>query len=183
MEPIDKPDKPPELSVRQDELLHLAGTVRLPTPYPATGSLAIVQCDPVEKTILRLTHKIGDRIDVARIFRLSDVHAIRATWPALASASYQATEPLKSSQSRRELKVVEATYEFLVDHINNHPGDPVWLEDASVFLPESAPLVLLVEAAQSAAESAEYYPPLTQSGTHSAQKYGLNFCNKEEEEE
>jgi hypothetical protein len=40
------------------------------------------------------------------------------------------------------------------------PSDSVWLTEASVYLPESAGVVLQAEAAQSAAESAEYYPPL-----------------------
>jgi hypothetical protein len=187
MEPTGKGDKPPELSLRQYELLHLAGTVRLPTPYPATGSLAIVKydasCYSDEKTILRLTHKIGDRIDVSRIFRLRDVQAIRATWPSEGEASGKGTEPQKSPPSKRELKVGNAVSKSLEAHLKAHASDPIWLEDASVYLPESAPVVLQVEAAQSAAESADYYPPISQSGRPEVSQNGYSGCNMIEESE
>jgi hypothetical protein len=150
------------ISPRQDELLHLAGTVRLPSPYPATGTVTVVafeadRFDPYG-TVLQLTHRVGDRLDVSRVFRLSDVRAIDAPWPS-EKGGYQGT----AAPASRELKLSADVVDFFARRDGDYGS--VRLEKAAVYLPEAAPVVLHVDAAQTAAESAEYYPPFVQGGT------------------
>jgi hypothetical protein len=147
------------LTSRQNELLHFAGTVRLPSPHPATGTLSIIAFDgrtyAPERTILRLTHRVSDRLDVSRLFRLSDVKAIHADWPSDQVEAAQAAHPIVS-----ELKLADEIVALVRKYVTANPGGSLRLKKALVYLPESAPVILQVEAAQSAAESAEYYPPM-----------------------
>jgi hypothetical protein len=143
------------LTDRHTELLHLAGTVRLPSPPPATGTISIAEynastLDPAS-IVLRLNHKVSDWLDLSRLIRLTDVRGIRARWEWTS-----ATTPQPGHTFKKAAEVVAAAVAFL----KANPNNPVWLEEASVYVGESTPVVLVVEAALSAAESAEYYPPI-----------------------
>ena len=65
------------LTDRHTELLHLAGTVRLPSPPPATGTVSIAEFNATTldpgSIVLRLNHKISDWLDLSRLIRLTDV--------------------------------------------------------------------------------------------------------------
>ena len=74
-----------ELSSKQNLMLALAGTVRLPSPPPATASVSIALSGSSTGgsggLVLRVTHKISSRLYMERIVRIEDVRAIYAVWP------------------------------------------------------------------------------------------------------
>jgi hypothetical protein len=152
-------------------MLHLAGTVQLPSPPPATGSVTIVAPGPgqlaAEVLMLALSHEISHRLFLERLIRLTDVRAIQAIWPpGPAQVQEQGTpeeaelEPtFKTASEIRALALA-----FAASFATVPP--PIWLKKAVVYLPESAPVILRVEAGLTAAESADYYPPLISSGPH-----------------
>jgi hypothetical protein len=161
------------LTDRHTELLHLAGTVRLPSPPPATGTVSIADfnastLDPAS-IVLRLTHKVSDSLDLSRLIHLTDVRGIRALWepPSLAT-------PHPARTFKKAAEVVAAAVAFL----KATPNNPIWLTEAVVYVGESTPLVLVVEAALSAAESAEYYPPIVRKAAAACgAKFHAEACN------
>jgi hypothetical protein len=103
--------------------------------------------------VLRLNHKISDWLDLSRLVRLPDVRSIRARWEPPS-----ATNPHPGRTFKKAAEVVAAAVAFL----RANPNNPTWLEEAAVYVGELTPVVLVVEAAMNAAESAEYYPPIVQ---------------------
>ena len=76
---------------RQQLMFQLAGTVRLPSPTPATACVWVdAQGDkPVdlETLVLRVVHRVSSRLYVERLVRLGDVRAIKAPWPGESQSS------------------------------------------------------------------------------------------------
>ena len=145
------------LTHRQELMLHLAGTVRLPSPPPATGTVTLLtppegKIDP-NALVLRVTHQISGRLVLERLVRLADVRVVIACCPR---GGGDGPRPFLAEELR-SMAVEQAR--------GQGDQEPVWLTGASVYVTESAPVVLNVEAALTASESTEYYPPLVGDGS------------------
>jgi hypothetical protein len=158
------------LDREQEIAFRLAGTVGLPSPYPATGSVEIVALvgddgKPVE-VYLRVIHRLSLRLKIARLVELSSVRAVYAAWRPAATAppvvSHPAPAPSPTDWSVRTAKAVR-THVLRRLRVGKAKGRVVFplLPAAIVYVPESAPVLMDVEIGMTAAESAEYYPPLT----------------------
>jgi hypothetical protein len=141
--------------------------VRLPSPPPATGTISIAEFNATTldpgSIVLRLNHKISDWLDLSRLIRLTDVRGIRARWE-LPSA----TNPHPGRTFKKAAEAMAAAVAFL----RANPNNPTWLEEAAVYVGELTSVVLVVEAAMSAAESAEYYPPTVRGISRAAGEAG-----------
>ena len=141
------------MSRRQLQSLHLAGTVVLPTPFPEVGTLCFRPgalkygtgaSEPVD--LLVVEHEQSNRLTVLRTVRLQDVAAVmfcRALPPALGA----------DGEWRFGPEVVAA----LEDRSNRNDAS---LLRGIVYVREQAPVLMQVEVGMTAAESAEYYPPV-----------------------
>lgn len=161
------------MSLTQDQeiALLLGGAVRLPGPAPATGVLSILPpaSSPTEpgQIFLRIDHPVSPRLKISRVVRLLDVRAASGIVRAVKSAKSPATTPAEPSQLT-DRQLVAAAVERLAK-AGKSGGAPIpWMDRAVLYLPESAPVLMTVEAGLTAAESAEYYPPLGRSTTVSA---------------
>jgi hypothetical protein len=164
-------------------MLSLAGTVRLPSPPPATADVSITTDGPPDggraDIVLRITHKVSTRLYMTRLVRLCDVHAIFAVWPPEpAPSSKQRASKAKAGPAPAPGAPDVATYktgrelaELCWEHLGTHPHRERWLERAVVYVSEFAPVVLEVEAALTAAESVAYYPPIVNDGTSHAARF------------
>jgi hypothetical protein len=156
---VDQP-----LSRRQLRALHLAGTVPVPSPYPEVGRISLrpgalgYECagEGTAGDLVAVEHRQTSRVTVTRLVRLEDVAALvllrRARRCRRAAVWYYGPE----------IRVV------LEEQCNaNAPG----LVTGIVYVRESAQVVMQVEVGMTAAESAEYYPPVV--GERSDAHYGL----------
>jgi hypothetical protein len=111
--------------------------------------------------LLCLAHQISSRLFLERIIRLADVRAIHAVWPPdpAQAGDFPGEPEFKTGPEVRALAIAFA------EKSAGEPA-PTWLVRATVYVPESAPVILRVEAGLAAAESADYYPPLISSGPH-----------------
>lgn len=160
------------ISPRQDLMFHLAGTVRLPSPPPATGCVWIVAPkDPKgydrKALVFRVVHRISNRLYVERLVHRSDVRAIKAPWQVIGADG----KPTIGKDGKPTIEHCNKTPEYFEKALNDFLNglkefstDALWLVDAVVYVPELAPVVLVAEAALTAAESAEYYPPIVGDG-------------------
>src|SRR5262249_35492597 len=112
-------------------MLHLAGTVRLPSPTPAAGSIWTVASGKkgkvrAEEMVLRIVHRVSTRLCIERLVRMSDVRAIHATFPAMgdrpAERDYRTYEQFQ-----------EAATEFARAHAEQ---DALWLHEAVAYVSE-----------------------------------------------
>jgi hypothetical protein len=185
----------------------LAGTIALPSPYPATGAICIVPGPEAEgaprEIYLKVIHRVSYRLKVSRLVALDDVRAILApsvSWAEVSqpedeeaegrvdrpTAGPETASPVPfSPQQGWEVKVageirvlVDQWLEGDDDSGGSGPSEEAcWLDDAIVYVPEAARVLMTVEAGMTAAESAEYYPPLaTRQGQTVSQHPHMTFC-------
>lgn len=152
------------MSPRQREMISLAGTVRIPSPPPAVGDVSVI-VEPGPELLLRVTHKVSSRLYLERIVRLEDVRAIRAAWPPEEKQAPETGASLIGFKTGAELR------KLVADYAAEKPDGPPLITNAVVFVDELAPVVLGVEAAMTAAESVEYYPPIVGDGSSRAARY------------
>lgn len=145
------------LSNDQELTLLLAGTVGLPSPPPATGTVDVVTVECRDAATpsdlyLRVTHRVGSRMTLVRTVRLTDVRVIRAVWPDQEEDAHPVAKtpreflPLAEAQARPD------------------GANSPWLTKAVLYVLEAAPVLLQVEVGMTAAESADYYPPVDGGG-------------------
>jgi hypothetical protein len=133
---------------------HLAGTVAIPSPFPEVGRLSLLpgglayhyatadQAFP----LVAVEHYQSRRVTITRYVDLRDVAAVRfatCVSPALDSNEGWYFGP----EVPRELEARSNT---------NKPS----LAMGIVFVRENAPVLMRVETGMTAAESAEFYPPV-----------------------
>jgi hypothetical protein len=112
-----------------------------------------------EGLVFRIIHRVSSRLYLERLVQMTDVRAILADWPG--------TEDAPTEHGYRTYEQFSAS---ALDFARKSPDkDALWLSDAVVFVVENAPVVQISEAALTAAESADYYPPLVG-------KRGKIFC-------
>lgn len=182
------------LTREQQIALNLAGAVAVPTPRPATARVLAVTDGKVTARIarllggdqpprsalrgllrrvcLRVVHRISPRLTITRLIPVHEVRAVfvpddpddahldRGRWYLPGEVAHQATSALaeRYGQVGREAHVEVAVFAC--------PG--------IVYLAEAAPLLMQVEVSMTAAESAEYYPPLP----HDRSLNFLDYCDE-----
>ncbi|MFO0949820.1 MAG: hypothetical protein U0835_01445 [Isosphaeraceae bacterium] len=163
------------INEKEDLMLHLAGTVRLPSPTPATGCVWVVAPEEpksatFESLSFRVVHRVSVRLYISRLVRATDVRAIKCDWSrARISADPKKAPPVESSASKSDVhyKTSEQFRGKALEFVRTINGtkDALWLIDSVAFVNELAPVVLTAEAALTASESAEYYPPIVGDGS------------------
>jgi hypothetical protein len=156
------------LSREQRVALTLAGTVALPSPFPCLGELRLstdipqgYKATPADLTataanpvFLSTTHRISPKLRITRFVNLEDVSAVFL--PDCPSAvSLNAGTWLLPAEVRAET----------LDRLNRRPtrtrkDDAFRLGIGIIYVAETANVLMQVEVGMTAAESAEYYPPL-----------------------
>lgn len=143
---------PLTLSRRHLRAFHLAGTVPLPSPFPEVGRLSLRSSVPTgdgtaassPQDMLVLEHVQSHRLTVVRYVRLEDVTAVLFCPPGAA------------------LDAAEENWFFggeIGPEVAARAGDPA-RQTGIAYVRESAPVLMQVEVGMTAAESAEYYPPV-----------------------
>jgi hypothetical protein len=150
----------------------LAGTVAVPSPFPALGRIDVstygitkdeVDCleaprsfEAVEffrKVFVEIAHEVNPRLTITRVVKLCDIAAVFL--PA-------DTSPVSLSQGQWYLSAeLEALVLEKLSELNT-PDFPALIPllcESIVYLPETAKVLLRVETGMTAAESVEYYPP------------------------
>jgi hypothetical protein len=173
------------LDTEQRVAMQLAGTVSIPSPPPAVGSVTIVAPldhagKPGDELFLRVDHRVSRKLLIRRHVRLADVRLVQAP-----RGLFDGTPMMRGSlapdprhgewENRGTAEVASLAREKLArqaaadghGHGNGHHNGELavpWLSHAIVHVPEAAPVLLNVEAGMTAAESAEYYPPVGVEG-------------------
>jgi hypothetical protein len=159
------------LDPEQEIAFRLAGTVGLPSPYPATGSVEIVAWvaeggQPVE-VFLRVIHRLSFQVRIARLVDLDSIRAIYAPWESVSSPPSIISQPAPPPSPKGwTIKTAKTIREEVLHRIAEEKKSKErvvirWLPAAIVYVPEAVPVLMNVETGMTAAESAEYYPPLT----------------------
>jgi len=140
--------------------LQLAGTVALPSPPPATGSVEIDLGINPSVIYLRIIHRVNPKLTIIRSVSLENVRVICTKWEADAPAGAAGRPPASASWA---CKTIAEFRPLLEQRIAAGSGSRVpfpWLQNAVVYVSEQAPVLMQVDVGLTAAESAEYYPPL-----------------------
>lgn len=148
----------PELSPSQVRQLSLAGTVSCPPQFPDVGKINLQlrvipeNCEQAHcgHDLIEVVHEVSPRVEISRQFLVESVHAMflpkdpkavdlkRGHW----YFGRQVREKLEEARRKKEAVV------------------------GIVYTPESASTLMRVDVAMTAAESAQYYPPLSGDRSH-----------------
>jgi hypothetical protein len=136
--------------------LHLAGTVSLPSPYPASGPVSVVVArdDGDLEVFVKILQVVGDKRIITRFIRPDDIRAVRGnpdgqpgggleSWPILG------IKKIKGKLDKLTKELLEKAEKTGI------LGEAVWYPSAIVYVPESAPVIHRDEAGVTAAVSAE----------------------------
>jgi hypothetical protein len=152
------------LSPDQFLALQLAGTVALPSPSPATGSVEITRTSNASGIYLRIVHRVSQKLILIRYVSIDYVRAICTHWDvgeaAGAAKSVAAKPPVATCWACKTPVEFGPLLEQRLKAAKGGPFPLSWLEEAVVYVPEQAPVLMQVDVGLTAAESAEYYPPL-----------------------
>jgi hypothetical protein len=170
------------LSPDQFLALQLAGTVALPSPSPATGSVEISPSSNASGIYLRIVHRVSQKLTLVRYVSIDHVRAICAHWEVGGAAGLAKGAAAKPSVATCwACKTLVEFGPLLEQRLKAGKGGPFplpWLEDAVVYVPEQAPVLMQVDVGLTAAESAEYYPPLAAGfgGAHWCEECRFERC-------
>jgi hypothetical protein len=161
------------LSPEQFLALQLAGTVALPSPPPATGSVEIAPSSNASGIHLRIVHRVSLKLTLIRYVSVDHVRAICAHWevgkPAGEAEVVAAKAPVVTCWACKTLIEFRPLLEQRLKSGKSGPFPLPWLEETVVYVPEQAPVLMQVDVGLTAAESAEYYPPLGADFAHDLQ--------------
>jgi hypothetical protein len=155
------PPPPPQLGESQRVAFALAGTIALPSPFPATGLVSIGLFPPPAKVraweptfYLRVVHSLNQSHIITRYVRPEDLRAVRLC-----------SEKQPDSELRGWLFQSAADVSSLIDDKkttlrkysdSSGPTEIMLFEQpAIIYVPESAPVLLRLEYGVTAAESLE----------------------------
>jgi hypothetical protein len=150
----------------------LAGTVAVPSPFPALGRIDVstygitkdeVDCleEPTSfeavqffrKVLVEIAHEVNPRLTITRVVKLCDIAAVflpaDAGQVSLSNGQWYLSAEL-------EALVLEKLSELDTQDL---PALVPLLFESIIYLPETAKVLLRVETGMTAAESVEYYPP------------------------
>jgi hypothetical protein len=134
----------------------LAGTVALPSPFPASGSLHIVVApeDGDYETYLRIVQHVTAKRIITRFVRMSDVRAIKAPAKPDADGSPETWELTGPKEIGR--KIDKQAKELLAQASKSGTAcESPWLPAAIVYVAEAAPVLHRNDVGVTAAVSAE----------------------------
>jgi hypothetical protein len=136
--------------------IKLAGTVALPSPFPAFGEVHIVVApeDGDYETYLRIVHTVTGKRIITRFVRLADVRAIRAPEKPEASGSPDTWPLIGPKDIHRRIAKQEKA--LLAQATKSGVScEAEWLGAAIVYVPEAAPVLHRNDIGVTAAVSAE----------------------------
>jgi len=140
----------------QQTALLLAGTVALPSPFPAVGrvSLVLVTENGSHETFVKIFQVVSDKRMITRFVRREDIRAIRAPSPDAPDCGPE-TWPITGINKLRV--EIDDKQERLVDRASRSPAPTEigWLDAAIVYVSESSPVMHRDEVGVTAAVSAE----------------------------
>ncbi len=149
--------------------LSLSGTVALPSPYPELGKISLqpggviyhgAKGESAQEDLVVIEHVQSNRVTITRRVFLQDVRAV-AFWPLDATPNNWFFGP----EIARELRART--------NANNCE-----LMMGIAYVRESASVLMEVEVGMTAAESAEYYPPvLERSDAHYEMRPHITDCH------
>lgn len=135
--------------------LRLAGTVPLPSPFPASGPVSVMVAPDGEhfEIYVKILHVVGDKRIITRFVRPEDIRAIRArpetgahggpeTWPI------HGIKQVGNELEQRAKELIEKAKKGIFE-------EAVWYAAAIVYVVESAPVLHRNEIGVTAAVSAE----------------------------
>jgi hypothetical protein len=136
--------------------MKLAGTVALPSPFPAFGSISIVVAleDGEHETYLRIVQQITTKRIVTRFVRLSDVRAVRAPAKSEDEGSPEIWALFGPKEVQRRIAKKEKELRLAASK-SSTACESEWLPAAVVYVPEAAPVLHRNDVAVTAAVSAE----------------------------
>jgi hypothetical protein len=137
------------------DALTLAGTVALPSPYPACGEVSVVVSRHGEdfEVFVKILQVVSERRIITRFVRPEDIRAIRG-YPASAGGGGPETWPvlgIKKLQGELDKK----SKELIAKAKTGIFDESSWFSAAVVYVPESAPVLHRNEVGVTAAVSAE----------------------------
>jgi hypothetical protein len=155
---------PSDFSQAQQAAFALAGTVALPSPFPASGMVSIGLFPPHEgakegevrrRFYLKSVQIVSEKHIVTRFVHLEDFRAVRLLPDKRSHAEWERC-PIQTAEEVREL--IDAKKRILI--ANSMTGGPseveLFAERAILYVPESARVLHRVEIGMAAAQSAEH---------------------------
>ena len=136
--------------------IKLAGTVALPSPFPAFGALHIVVApeDGDYETYFRIVQPVSGKRIITRFVRLADVRAVKAPAKADAAGSPETWEVIGPKDIQRKIAKEEQELRALATK-SGVACESQWLPAAIVYVPEAAPVLHRNDIGVTAAVSAE----------------------------
>ena len=135
--------------------LTLAGTVPLPSPYPASGPVSVMIARDGEdfEIFVKILQVIGEKRIITRFVRPEDIRAVRARADGEAQGGPESWPVLGIKKIRGTL---EKHATALIDKAQRGAFEEAeWYAAAIVYVAESAPVLHRNEVAVTAAVSAE----------------------------
>jgi hypothetical protein len=144
-----------ELHQSQLTALALAGTVALPSPFPAYGpiSLVAVDDDGELEVMVKIVQVVSPRRIITRFIRPEDIRAIRGNPDGTIGAGPESWPIL-------DIKKLQADLDGRIEQLLARTGEGgdaegLWFPAAIVYVPEAAPVLHRNEVGVTAAVSAE----------------------------
>jgi hypothetical protein len=138
------------------DAIKLAGTVALPSPFPASGSVSIVVApeDGEHETYLKIVQAVTGKRMITRFVRLADVRAIRAPAEDKSAESPETWDLIGHKKIQRLIADKEKKLRSSASK-SGGPAESEWLPSAIVYVPEAAPVLHRNDVGVTAAVSAE----------------------------
>ena len=166
LDPRPTPSRAPVSPLDPDRkvLLHLAGTVALPSPPPSGATVEILPSpDPVnvpEETYLRLTRRISHNVLIRWTVPLNRVSALAAPRHSFPPDPSAEPSPFGDGWAIRTSADLVRLANQKIAASRSGAGEPLaWMDQAVVFVPEATPVLRQAESGLTAAESVEYFGP------------------------
>jgi hypothetical protein len=144
-----------ELYPCQLTALALAGTVALPSPYPAYGSVSLVVVGDGDdrEVLVKIVQVVSPRRIITRFIRPEDIRAIRGNPDGTVGAGPESWPICDIKKLRADL---DSRIKALLARVGTGPhAESLWYPAAIVYVPESAPVLHRNEIGVAAAISAE----------------------------
>ncbi len=140
----------------------LAGTVALPSPYPATGEafFVLTDWDSEQVVYVKLVQVMSSKQMITRFVRPEDVRAIRAK-PSVAGTSDDPNDwPLLSpSKTQKEIRAGETAIIAHAKAAKLKYLEELWHAEVILYVPETAAVLHRNEFGVTAAVSSEGFLP------------------------
>ena len=134
-----------------------AGTIALPSPYPATGraSFVLTDWDSEHVVYIKLIQVVNPRQIISRFVRPEDIRAIRPRPSAPTSDDPEEWPVLSPAKTREQIRAGEAAIVAHADAARLKYLEEPWHREVILYVPERAAVLHCHELGMTAAESAE----------------------------